>query len=150
MAGTYSSLIYHIVFSTKMREPWISQDIEQSVWSYIGAIADQHGMTPLGIGGIDDHLHVVVAIPATMAVSRAVQMLKGGSSRWIRTTFPHFEGFGWQNGYGAFSVSRSRLESTLDYVARQRERHEGWSFELEYETMLDRHRVEYDATHLLD
>ncbi|MCC6177427.1 MAG: transposase [Chloroflexi bacterium] len=63
MAGTYSSLIYHVVFSTKMREPWISRAIEQRVWGYLGGIADQHGMLSLGIGGVDDHLHVVVAIP---------------------------------------------------------------------------------------
>ncbi|MCC6177428.1 MAG: transposase [Chloroflexi bacterium] len=85
-----------------------------------------------------------------MAVSRAVQLLKGGSSRWIHSTFPDLVGFGWQDGYGAFSVSRPRLASTLDYVARQRERHEGWSFELEYRELLERHQIEYDLTHLLD
>lgn len=93
MADTYSSLIYHIVFSTKHREPWIRPDIEQHIWGYIGSIADHHGLTPLKIGGLEDHLHVVVAIPPTLAVSRAVQYLKGPSSRWIATTFPELEAF---------------------------------------------------------
>jgi REP element-mobilizing transposase RayT len=150
MADSYSSLYYHIVFSTKHREPWIRQDIEQRVWSFLGGIADRYGMTPLRIGGLEDHLHVVVAIPPTLTVSKAVQMLKGGSSRWVRTTFPDLDAFGWQDGYGAFTVSKSQLPATITYVEQQRERHETWSFQEEYRTLLERHGIQYDERYVLD
>jgi putative transposase len=150
MADSYSSLYYHIVFSTKHREPWIRQDIEQQVWSFLGGIADRYGMTPLRIGGLEDHLHVVVAIPPTLTVSRAVQMIKGGSSRWIRTTFPDLDAFGWQDGYGAFTVSKSQLPATITYVEQQRERHQTWSFQQEYRTLLERHGIQYNERYLLD
>jgi REP element-mobilizing transposase RayT len=150
MADSYASLYYHIVFSTKQREPWISQEIEQRVWSFVGGIADKFGMTPLRVGGLEDHLHVIVSIPTTMAVSRAAQLLKGGSSRWIRSTFPELTAFGWQDGYGAFTVSASMLPATLAYVENQRARHEAMSFEQEYRVILDRHGISYDARYLLD
>ncbi len=150
MADSYSSLYYHIVFSTKHREPWIRQDIEQRVSSFLGGIADRYGMTPLRIGGLEDHLHVVVAIPPTLTVSKAVQMLKGGSSRWVRTTFPDLDAFGWQDGYGAFTVSKSQLPATITYVEQQRERHETWSFQEEYRTLLERHGIQYDERYVLD
>lgn len=150
MADSYASLHYHVVFSTKNREPWIRLDIEQRVWSFVGGIADRNGMTPHKIGGLEDHLHVVVAIPPTLMVSRAVQLLKGGSSRWVRLTFPELEGFGWQDGYGAFTVSASRLRATIEYVERQRERHETWTFQEEYRTLLKRHGVPFNERYLLD
>ena len=150
MPDSYAALYYHIVFSTKQREPWISQEIERQVWSYVGGIADKWGMTPLQIGGLEDHLHIVVAIPPTMTVSRAVQLLKGGSSHWIRSTFPELEAFGWQDGYGAFTISLSQLPATVTYVQNQRRRHETWTFEQEYRALLDRHAVPYSAPFLLD
>ena len=150
MADSYASLHYHIVFGTKHREPWIRPDIEQRVWSFVGGIADRNGMTPHKIGGLEDHLHVVVAIPPTLTISKAVQFLKGGSSRWIGSTFPELEGFGWQDGYAAFTVIASRLPATIDYVERQRERHVARTFQEEYRALLDRHGVTYDPRYLLD
>jgi putative transposase len=81
LANTYSALHYHVVFSTKGREPWITPDIEKHVWAYLAEIADLHGMTALEIGGLDDHVHAVLEIPQTLPVSKAVQALKGNSSR---------------------------------------------------------------------
>ena len=150
MADSYSSLYYHIVFSTKNREPWIRPDIEERVWSFVGGIADRHEMTPIKVGGLDDHLHVVVAIPPTLTVSKAVQMLKGGSSRWIRTTFPELETFGWQDGYGAFTVSKTQVPATMTYVERQRKRHQQWSFQQEYRTLLERHGIAFNERYLFD
>lgn len=148
MPNTYVALHYHIVFATKHREPWIRQDIEERVWSYLAGIATEHAMAPLAIGGLEDHLHVVVGIPSTMTLSRAVQLLKGGSSRWIRQTFPELEGFGWQEGYGAFTVSKSSLSATVAYVARQRERHVARTFQEEFRALLDRHEISYDERFL--
>src|SRR6266700_438376 len=116
MANTYTSLHYHILFSTKDGEPWLTMDIEERVWSYLAGIARQYGMTALRIGGLEDHLHLVLGLPPMLSVSRAVQMLKGNSSRWISLTFPELEAFRWQDGYGAFTVSASALSATITYV----------------------------------
>jgi REP element-mobilizing transposase RayT len=148
MANTYVALHYHVVFSTKNREPWITADIEERVWSYVAGAATKHDMSVLKIGGLDDHFHVVAGIPPAMTVSKAVQMLKGASSRWIRMTFPDLEAFGWQEGYGAFTVSKSALPKTISYGARQRERHQQQSFQDEFRGLLDRHDVAYDERYL--
>jgi putative transposase len=148
MANTFTSLHYHVVFSTKHRERWIAPDIEERVWSYIAGVAGQHGMEALIVGGLDDHLHVVIGIPSTIPVSRAVQLLKGASSRWIRQTFPQLEAFGWQEGYGAFTVSKSALLATISYVERQRERHLRQTYQEEFRALLDRYEIAYDERYL--
>ena len=144
MANTYTSLHYHLIFSTKNRERWIDQDIEQRIWEYLGGIARQNDMKALQIGGVEDHVHLVVGIPATLAVSKALQLLKGGSSKWIHETFPTLAHFGWQDGYGAFTVSRSQLPGVVSYVANQREHHKKTTFQEEYRAFLQKHGIEYD------
>jgi REP element-mobilizing transposase RayT len=148
MAGTYTSLHYHIVFSTKDREPWITPDIEGRIWGYLATVARQHEMTPAKVSGLDDHIHMVVAIPPTLAISKAVQILKGSSSRWIRQTFPDLDMFRWQDGYGAFTVSTSVLPATISYVERQRAAHRAKSFQDEFLALLQRHEVEHDERYL--
>jgi putative transposase len=150
MADTYVALHYHIVFSTKHREPLIIREVEHQVWAYLGRIAHQHGMTPLRVGGLEDHLHVVLGLPPTLAVSRAVQLLKGSSSRWIRATLPGCEAFGWQDGYAAFTVSQSVLPAIIAYVERQRETHLTRTFQEEYLALLQRHGLTYDERYLWD
>ena len=148
MANTHTSPRYHIVFSTKDREPWIAQAIEDRVWTYLAGVAGQHGMTPLRIGGLEDHPHIVIATPPTLSVSTAVQRLKGSSSRWIRRTFPDLEVFRWQDGYAAFTVSTSALPATIRYVEHQRSTHETRTFQDECRGLLQRHGVEYDERYL--
>src|SRR3954462_2515273 len=98
MPDTYTALHYHIVFSTKDREPWIDPAIEAPLWPYLAGIATGQGMTALKVGGLEDHLHLVIGIPPTLPASKAVQLLKGNSSRWIRQTFLGMEEFRWQDG----------------------------------------------------
>ena len=148
MANTYTCLHYHIIFSTKNRQRWISPDIEERLWSYLGGIADRNGMTPLKNGGIEDHVHIVVSLPPTMAPSKAVQLLKGGSSLWIHETFPELAEFAWQDGYGAFTVSKSQLSDLIEYVINQREHHRTRTFQEEYRAFLEKHRIEYDERYL--
>jgi putative transposase len=148
MANTYTSLHYHLIFSTKNRERWISQDIEQRIWEYLGGIARQNDMKALQVGGIEDHVHLVVGISPTLAVSKALQLLKGGSCKWIHDTFPNLAHFGWQDGYGAFTVSRSQLPEVINYVAHQREHHRTRPFQEEYRTFLEKHGIEYDERYV--
>jgi len=150
MANTFTSLHYYIVFSTKNREPWIRQDIEQRVWSYLGGIARENEMKALMIGGIENHVHLLLGIAPTTAVSKAVQLIKGGSSKWMKETLPGFSGFGWQDGYAAFSVSKSLAPDVSDYICRQREHHRVKTFEEEYRAFLVKHDIPFEERYLFD
>jgi len=98
MANTFTSLHYHVVFSTKNREPWITQSVAERVWKYLGGIARENDMKALAVGGMPDHIHIALALPASQSVSKAMQLIKGGSSKWIKDTFPPMAGFAWQDG----------------------------------------------------
>jgi putative transposase len=148
MANTYTSLHYHIVFSTKNRHPLIAPKIEERIWKYLGGIARENDMTADMVGGVEDHVHVVVGIPPKLALSKAVQLLKGGSSKWIHDTFPALAKFAWQDGYSAFTVSKSNLTTVIQYVARQREHHRKRTFQDEYRALLERHGIEFDERYL--
>jgi REP element-mobilizing transposase RayT len=111
MANTYTSLNYHLVFSTKNREPWLIESVCERLWPYLAGIARENGMKALEICGVTDHVHILVSVPASMALSKAVQLIKGGSSHWIKESFSNMAGFAWQDGYGAFTVSESQLDT---------------------------------------
>jgi putative transposase len=147
MANTYTALYYHIVFSTKNREARIRQDIEERVWEYLGGIARHNDIVPAKIGGIDDHIHLVVSIPPSNSISKTVQLVKGGSSLSFHETFRR-SAFAWQDGYGAFTVSKSQLPDVIRYVEGQRELHGRQTFQEEYRALLDRYGIEYDEQYL--
>ncbi|HEY7913877.1 MAG TPA: IS200/IS605 family transposase [Blastocatellia bacterium] len=144
MANTYTSFHYHIIFSTKNREKHISREIEQRVWAYIGGVARAHKMTALQVGGVEDHIHVLVTAPATISPSQIAQFLKGDSSKWIHEQLPAMHSFGWQDGYGGFTVSKSNLPEVVRYIQGQREHHRKKTFQEEYREFLDRHGIQYD------
>ena len=148
MANTYTSLFYHVVFSTKNRAPFIRPEIEARVWAYLGGIARQHKMTALQIGGVEDHLHALVLAPATLAPFEIAKYLKGESSKWIHETFPDLQDFGWQDGYGAFTVSKSNVPGVVSYIQNQRPHHQTQTFQEEYREFLTKHGVEYDEKYL--
>lgn len=148
MANTYTSLHYHIVFSTKNREPWFTCENEQRVWEYLGGIARDNDMKAVQIGGHNDHIHALVAIPPALAVSRAVQLLKGASSRWIHQTFNDMAAFSWQDGYGAFTIGLSQIPETVRYIEGQREHHRLKTFQEEYMVFLRKHNVELDERYI--
>jgi REP element-mobilizing transposase RayT len=150
MANTFTSLHYHVIFSTKHREPWIAPDLEERVWKFLGGIARENGMKALLIGGMPDHVHLALALPPAQSVSKALQLLKGGSSKWIKDALPRMRGFAWQDGYGAFSVSKSNLSEVTAYIQNQRENHRIKTFQEEFLTFLVRHGVEYDERYLWD
>ena len=150
MANTYSCLFYHIVFGTKHRQSFINQEIENRVWSYIGGIARTHTLTAVQIGGIENHVHALVLARPIHSPSQIAQWLKGESSKWIHTEFPRLISFGWQDGYGVFSVSRSKVPDVIEYIKNQREHHQRESFEEEYERLMELHGVDYDKNYLLD
>jgi len=148
MANTYSSLHYHLVFSTKNRVAYLTPDIEQRVWAYIGGVARKHKMNALQVGGFDDHIHALVMAPPILSPSQIAQYLKGDSSKWIHETFPELRDFAWQEGYGAFTVSKSNLESVAGYIEKQREHHQQRTFQEEYLDFLQKHGIEYDERYV--
>ena len=102
------------------------------------------------VGGVDDHIHMLVSLPAVLAVSKALQLLKGGSSHWIKETFPEMRSFAWQDGYSAFSVSKSNLSDVETYIKNQREHRRVKTFQEEYRAFLDKHGIQYDERYLWD
>jgi len=150
MANTYTSLHYHLVFSTKNRERWIMPESEQRIWAYLGGIAKENKFHPIQIGGVEDHVHVLLCAPASAAPSKIAQLIKGGSSAWIHETFPHLRGFAWQDGYGAFTVSKSSVENVANYIRNQREHHRTKTFQEEYLAFLKKHQIDYEERYLWD
>ncbi len=148
MSNTYTALHYHLVFSTKNRVPYLTQDIEQRVWAYIGGVARGHSLMALQIGGFDDHIHALLTALPTLAPSKIAQYLKGNSSKWIHETFPELQDFAWQEGYGAFTISKSGLDAAARYIQGQRAHHQQQSFQDEYREFLQKHGIEYDERHL--
>jgi REP element-mobilizing transposase RayT len=149
MADTFTSLQYHVIFSTKNREPWLTPEIRERLFPFLGGIARNNGMVALNIGGVADHVHLLLRIPPALALSKAVQLIKGGSSKWMHETFPALAGFGWQDGYGAFSVSESAIEAVSAYIRDQEMHHRKRTFRDEFMDFLNRHRIEFDERYLL-
>jgi putative transposase len=150
MPNTYTSLHYHFVFSTKSREHWITQDIESRIWSFLGGIARDNDMKALCVGGIEDHVHLLIGAKPTMSPSKIAQLIKGGSSLWIHGEFPALSKFAWQDGYGAFTVSKSAIPDVIKYIQNQRVHHETKTFQEAFLELLGRHEIEYDERYLWD
>jgi len=148
MSHSYVSNLMHCTFSTKERYPWINSDLESRLWPYIGGIAREHRMKALTIGGVFDHVHALLSLPSTMSFAKAVQLIKGGSSKWIHDEFRHLKKFEWQEGYGAFSVSASQVARTIAYIERQKEHHRKRTFKEEFIKLLDKHHVVYDPRYV--
>ena len=150
MANTYISLYVHYVFTTTQRLPLIKPEIRKRLWAYMSQIAKRHRMRALSVGGTEDHVHILLSLPATVSVSKAIQLIKGASSKWISETFDGFGEFAWQEGYGAFSVSISAIEETIRYIGNQEIHHQKHSFKDEYLKFLDKHGVGYDERYVCD
>ena len=141
---SFTSCLVHCVFSTKERRRLITPVLQERLWPYLGGIARQHKMKMLAVDGVEDHVHALLSIPATLPIAKAVQLLKGNSSKWIHETFPDQRLFGWQEGYGAFSIGVSGVDETIGYIRNQKEHHRSRSFKEELIAFLDKHGIEYE------
>jgi putative transposase len=147
MSHTYCCSLFHCVFSTKERRKVISAEIQPRLWAYMGGIAREHEMKALGVGGTDDHVHILLSLPSSITVAAAMREIKSGSSRWMHqaAAMPQFE---WQEGYGAFSIGWAQRNTTLEYIARQREHHQKRDFRAEFIAFLKKHCIEYDLRYV--
>jgi putative transposase len=150
MAHTYSNLLYHLVFSTKQRVPLISDALREPLYEYMGGIVRQNGGAMLEIGGVPDHVHLLVRLKTDPSVAAVVQRIKGKSSKWVNDGGILQEEFRWQQGYGAFSVSESGAEKVRRYLRNQQEHHRKVSYIDELVTLLERHHIPYRMEDLLD
>ena len=139
MQHTYTRILVHVVFSTKERKKVIPPPFQVRLWAYIGGVARKNGFRALTVGGMDDHTHVLLSLPPTMTVAKAVQLVKAGSSKWARTQLPSFQ---WQESYGAFTISNSQLPVTLSYIERQAEHHRKRDFQEEFRSFLAKNGIE--------
>ena len=147
MSDTYSNLSVHLVFSTKDRMPLLTRDVRDHVFPYIGGIVKRQGGTIIAVGGMPDHVHIVVRLPANVCVADFVRVVKSNSSKKTNEHATCMK-FSWQRGYGAFSVSQSALSAVVQYVRNQEQHHRHRSFQDELKILLTKHGIDYDERYL--
>lgn len=143
MASTFTSLHYHIIFSTKDRAPIIDRTWRTRLLEYLGGTVNGLGGFTEGVGGVADHVHLLVGLKASHCLSDFMRELKKASSVWVHDTIG-VRGFAWQEGYGAFTVSATSREKVRDYIANQDEHYRTKSFLEELEGFLKRAGVKYE------
>jgi len=148
MAGSFASLYYHLVFSTKDRRRLITPDIAPRIYEYIGGIIRAKLGVSMLIGGMPDHTHILTSLDKTIAVADALRDIKSNSTSWIRETFPAFAKFSWQEGYGAFTVSPGELDQVKAYIAGQEAHHRTVTFQEEFLEFLHRYQIPYDERYI--
>jgi putative transposase len=148
MAKSYTNLLYHLVFSTRERRPLITPERRARLYDYVGGTIRELGGIALAIGGIEDHLHLLAKLRPDKALSDILRDLKANSSGWMHDVFPEASDFRWQNGYGAFTVSRSHVPAVSLYIANQERHHAKRSFRDEFVEMLRINDVEFDERFL--
>ena len=147
MPSTHISLLYHLIFATKNREPLIAEEWRSRLHEYLGGMVRGLGGISQGVGGVADHVHLLVGLKATHRLADFMRELKSDSSKWVRHSFPHIR-FAWQEGYAAFSVSSSAAHSVREYIAKQAEHHRHRTFREELVEFLRKCGVKYDERYL--
>jgi putative transposase len=150
LGHTYSRLLIHVIFSTKDRLPYLHQDRRDEIFDYLGGILRNLGCESLCVGGVTNHVHVVLRLSVTLTLAEVVGKLKGNSSKWIHEQRILPRAFSWQKGYAAFSVSESRIQEVLQYVANQESHHRRVTFHEEVIAFLRQNRISFDETSLWD
>jgi REP element-mobilizing transposase RayT len=150
MPGTYTQILLHIVYSTKHREPWITSDVAERLYPYIGGIIRAEKGLLYDIGGIADHVHLYVRWRPDATISNLLKTVKSRSSLWVHQTFPQLAEFAWQAGYSAFSVSKSQEPALKKYIAGQAEHHKKEDFKTELLRFLRAHEIEFDERYVFD
>ena len=145
MKSTYLSLNYHIIFSTKNRHPYLQEFIRDQAHDYLGGTAKGLGAIPVRIGGVEDHVHLLLKLNATHSVAGLVREIKKSSNAWLKQSIPDF---GWQEGYGAFTVSQERMKGVEKYVRNQVEHHKTMDYPTERIMLYRLGGIEFDPNDL--
>ena len=150
MPGTYSQMLLHIVFSTKHREPWITRNVAECLYPYMGGIVRGERGVLYDVGGIEDHLHMYLRWRPDGDVSSLMRTVKARSSKWLHDEFKGLSAFAWQEGYSVFSVSKSQETVVRAYIAGQAAHHKKEDFKLELLRLLKLHEIEFDEKYVFD
>jgi len=148
MGGTYTNLIFHVIFSTKHRTPVILNDFKDELYAYIGGIVKGEDALLICICGMPDHIHMMIRIKPTHCLSELMQRIKGKSSKWINQKRFTASKFYWQSGYGAFTVSKSQMDKVKKYIQNQTEHHRKRTFQEEFTDILEKHKIDYDSEYI--
>lgn len=150
MSGTYSNILLHVVFSTKARAPFVTPVLRERLYPFIGGIVRDERGALLTIGGMPDHVHLLLRWHTQSSVGDLMRNVKARSSKWVHDEFPACREFTWQVGYGAFSVSASQKEHVRAYIENQEEHHRCRTFKEEYLEFLRAHEIEFDERYVWD
>ncbi|HEY9488992.1 MAG TPA: IS200/IS605 family transposase [Chryseosolibacter sp.] len=150
MAQSLVKNYLHIIFSTKKRQSLVDEHIEKDLFNYLGGICNGLESYPLKIGGYRDHVHILCLLSKKIALIKFMQELKAQSSKWIKPMDGRYKNFFWQDGYGAFSVAPSEIESVKRYIENQHEHHKKKTFQEEYREFLNLYDVDYDERYVWD
>ena len=150
MAHTYTQVLIHAIFSTKQREPYLSNEIRAELFPYLAGSLQRMKAGPVIVNGPRDHVHILFSLPAVLSLSDAMEKLKANSSKWVHQRWPRQRAFAWQTGYAGFSVSPSNLASVRNYIARQEERHRKMTYQEEVLALLEKHGIDYDPRFVFD
>mgnify|MGYP000528573642 FL=1 len=148
MSQSLAKNYIHLIFATKYRENIIKQTDLSELYAYITGILNHIDCPMICIGGTTNHVHVLCVLNKNMALSKMVEEVKRSSSKWIKSKDPFYRQFGWQNGYGAFSVSQSKVEIVVKYIQNQEEHHKKMLFVDELKMFLREYDVEYREEYL--
>jgi REP element-mobilizing transposase RayT len=148
MAQSLSSVLVHIIFSTKERRFCLNETIFSELYRYIAGILKKCGCEACQIGGTENHIHILCALSKNYALNKIVEIIKTGSSKWIKTKGEAYRDFYWQGGYGAFSISFTHKDIVCNYIASQKEHHKQITFEEELEKILKNYHVTYDSKYV--
>lgn len=148
MSHTFTQLTVHAVFGTKDRRDLITPPLQTRLHPYMMETLNNGFGLAREIGGTANHAHMLFDLDRNVSVAECMRQVKSVSSGWVHATFPDLRDFGWQEGYGAFSVSASRMGKVADYIRNQEEHHRKGSFEEEFRTLLGKYGIQYDPQFL--
>jgi REP element-mobilizing transposase RayT len=150
MPQSLSQVYLHITFSTKNRYPYIDSKIEQELWNYLGGVCRTLECVPIRVGGHRDHVHICCLLSKKTTISRLLEEVKKGSSKWIKTKGREYENFYWQSGYSVFSINPSERDVVVKYIDNQHEHHRHRTFQEELSAFLKKYGTEYEERYLWD
>ena len=148
MPQSFTQIYIHFTCHTKNNYPFLNETVSEKLYHYIAGILKNLNSIPIQIGGVNDHIHVLFTLPKTISTSKMAEEIKRSSSKWIKTQGASLQKFYWQDGYGAFSVSSSKLESVKNYILKQKEHHKKISFLEEYKLFLKEYNIPFDESYL--
>lgn len=149
MPQSLGKVLLHVVFSTKNRCPWLNDfALRQELFAYMATALRAIECPALIIGGVEDHVHLLVQLSRRVAIQNLVEEAKTGTSKWLKSKSPSLRDFYWQSGYGAFSVSESKVDDVRRYIANQEEHHRRRTFQEEFRELCQRHGVEIDERYV--